>query len=129
MNERIASHRPLISPFSFRFWWGGIGGNQNNFATKDLCNEVCVEPVGKDACDLPAVPGPCEGFYPRFAYNADSKKCEAFNYGGCLGNNNRFEDMEECEATCVDDSELTKFLTDKCNQPIKPGPCQGNYTR
>ena len=39
-----------------RFYYGGAGGNRNNFLTKELCDEVCVEPVGRDACLLPKVP-------------------------------------------------------------------------
>lgn len=35
--------------------------------TKELCNEVCVEPTDRDACPLPRVTGPCEGYYPRDA--------------------------------------------------------------
>eukprot|EP00094_Tigriopus_californicus_P005670 TCALIF_05465-PA protein Name:"Similar to Ppn Papilin (Drosophila melanogaster)" AED:0.16 eAED:0.17 QI:0/0/0/0.82/0.81/0.82/34/0/2463 len=114
-----------------RFWYGGGSddGNGNNFESKDLCNEVCVEPEGKEACPLPRVPGPCEGYYPRFGYDADSKTCQQFIYGGCLGNKNKYETKEECEATCAEDGELTKFLTDKCQQPIKEGPCAGNFTR
>ena len=38
-----------------RFYYGGAGGNRNNFLTKALCDEVCVEPVGRDACLLPKV--------------------------------------------------------------------------
>ena len=49
----------------FRFWYGGSEGNRNRFDSKEECNAVCVDPVGKKACNLPAVPGPCEGYYPR----------------------------------------------------------------
>ena len=38
-----------------RFYYGGAEGNRNNFLTKELCDEVCVEPVGRDACLLPMV--------------------------------------------------------------------------
>ena len=37
-----------------RFWWGGEGGNRNNFLTKEDCNEVCVDPVGKSVSISPA---------------------------------------------------------------------------
>ena len=30
-----------------RFWYGGEGGNRNNFETKEECNEICVDPVDK----------------------------------------------------------------------------------
>ena len=39
-----------------RFWYGGTGGNRNNFDTKEACNEVCVDPVGKHVrCNLSIV--------------------------------------------------------------------------
>ena len=38
-----------------KFYYGGAGGNRNNFLSKDLCDEVCVEPLGRDACMLPKV--------------------------------------------------------------------------
>ena len=45
----------------------------------------------------------------------------------------QFESEEECEAVCVEDSdaEITRAinLIDKCNLPIKPGPCAGNFSR
>ena len=84
-----------------RFWYGGDGGNRNNFDTKEECNEICVDPIGKavskvvvlnlitckfyQACNLPIVPGPCEGYYPRYGYNPETGVCSQFTYGGCLG--------------------------------------------
>ena len=35
-----------------RFWWGGEGGNRNNFLSKEECNEVCVDPMGKAVSNL-----------------------------------------------------------------------------
>ena len=37
------------------------------------------------ACSLPIVPGPCEGYYQKFGYNKETGSCEQFKYGGCLG--------------------------------------------
>ena len=115
-----------------RFWYGGEGGNGNNFDDKDTCDEICTEPGGKDACLLPAVAGPCEGYYPRYAYDSRTKSCQSFAYGGCHGNNNRYEAKDECEAVCAepdDMDELTPYLVDKCALSIKEGPCMGNFTR
>ncbi|CAL1266789.1 unnamed protein product [Larinioides sclopetarius] len=52
-------------------------------------------------------------------YDADSESCESFNYGGCLGNNNRFETKEACEQKCIN--------PDVCTLPKDPGPCLGYY--
>ena len=37
------------------------------------------------ACNLPMVPGPCEGSYFHYGYNSERGICEQFKYGGCLG--------------------------------------------
>lgn len=56
---------------------------------------------GGDAiCSLPIVVGPCEAAFPRFAFSASEGQCVPFTYGGCEGNENNFETLEDCEATC-----------------------------
>ena len=51
-------------------------------------------------CLLPKKVGPCEALIPRYFYNIGTKRCERFSYGGCQGNANNFEAIEECEKTC-----------------------------
>ena len=49
---------------------------------------------------LPAT-GPCRGYLKRFYYNVDTGRCEFFVYGGCGGNNNRFNTEQECYYECT----------------------------
>ncbi|KAJ9585100.1 hypothetical protein L9F63_020556, partial [Diploptera punctata] len=107
-----------------RFWYGGCGGNDNRFENQDECRGKCVEPPGRDACFLPKIEGPCEGYYPHWYYDTERKQCGQFIYGGCLGNNNRFETREQCEELCVIPDTL-----DICEQPKLEGPCRGNFSR
>jgi hypothetical protein len=52
------------------------------------------------ACGLPIVSGPCNAAF--FAYGFDQARghCVRFPYGGCQGNENRFDTLAECEAAC-----------------------------
>ncbi|NXG72484.1 TFPI1 inhibitor, partial [Baryphthengus martii] len=51
-------------------------------------------------------PGICRGYFSRYFYNKEAKLCEVFKYGGCLGNQNNFKTLEECQATCQDNCKL-----------------------
>nr|XP_032618317.1 papilin-like [Chelonoidis abingdonii] len=82
-----------------KFRYGGCQGNENRFATKDECLETCVQPVN-DVCKLPVDSGSCFSYVTRYFYNFVTKKCEAFTYGGCEGNGNRFASIDECLRTC-----------------------------
>lgn len=44
--------------------------------------------------------GPCAGEYEQWYYDRSTDSCQTFRYGGCLGNNNRFDDQQSCEQRC-----------------------------
>jgi len=91
------------------FGYGGCAGNSNNFRTKSACDKFCggaeAKVVLKDdnsteACYWAKDSGSCKGSLEKFYYDADSKKCKKFVYGGCGGNPNRFPSMDECLDRC-----------------------------
>ncbi|NXV60304.1 TFPI1 inhibitor, partial [Molothrus ater] len=98
------------------FEYGGCHGNENNFLTLEECQEKCVPKgqypfshpptkpsfVAPDFCFHAQEPGVCRGYFTRYFYNKETKLCEAFKYGGCLGNQNNFRSLEECQNTCQD---------------------------
>ncbi|XP_030920304.1 tissue factor pathway inhibitor isoform X1 [Geospiza fortis] len=103
------------------FEYGGCHGNENNFLTLEECQEKCVPKdfpqkmalaknkkalfLGQpDFCFHAQEPGVCRGYFTRYFYNKETKLCEAFKYGGCLGNQNNFRSLEECQNTCQDNS-------------------------
>lgn len=51
-------------------------------------------------CELPLVTGKCRANFPVFGYDPEAGQCVAFTYGGCDGNDNRFETLEACKAAC-----------------------------
>ena len=66
--------------------------------------EIAVNsyPVEKmdPACHLPPVTGFCKAAFRRFYFNSETGECQTFIFGGCGGNENNFETMEECMKTC-----------------------------
>ncbi|KAL5479279.1 hypothetical protein EMCRGX_G022779 [Ephydatia muelleri] len=76
-----------------RFVYGGCGGNSNRFGSEKQCLKTCV-------CSQPRERGPCKGRFRAFYFNANNKRCEAFVYGGCNGNSNRFSNISKCRKTC-----------------------------
>ena len=54
--------------------------------------EQCRQPA-EDA-------GECDNWVIRYSFIASDKSCKAYYYGGCGGNDNRFESIEECESKC-----------------------------
>ena len=49
---------------------------------------------------MPSLTGPCRGSFKRWFYETSTKTCKEFVYGGCRGNDNRFNTKEECEGLC-----------------------------
>ncbi|XP_028160746.1 trypsin inhibitor-like isoform X2 [Ostrinia furnacalis] len=54
-------------------------------------------------CTSPLETGPCRGRKVAFGYDTDLEGCKQFIYGGCDGNGNRYNTLEECQAACEND--------------------------
>lgn len=53
-----------------------------------------------DVCSLPFEVGDCDAAIPVYFHNAATGRCQPAVYGGCGGNDNRFESFTECENAC-----------------------------
>ncbi|KAM9380318.1 tissue factor pathway inhibitor [Phaethornis superciliosus] len=115
------------------FEYGGCHGNENNFLTMEECQQKCVvkelpqkkmlTKIKKEKpnfCFHEKDPGICRGYFSRYFYNKDTKICEVFKYGGCLGNQNNFKNLEECQNTCQGNSNTLPVV------PAEEYPNTGN---
>ncbi len=55
-------------------------------------NERCLQPIEE---------GPCRSYSTRYAFDGARGACVAFRFGGCVGNDNRFNTIEECNRVCT----------------------------
>ena len=94
-----------------------------------------------DKCLLPKVVGPCKMFKSMFYFDTNSRSCQAFDYGGCRGNENLFSSAAECEETCqvFMTEDLQPLVRDPappppptssvCSQPVTIGPCKSRLEK
>ncbi|XP_059931843.1 kunitz-type protease inhibitor 2 isoform X1 [Gadus macrocephalus] len=100
------------------FIYGGCRGNKNNYGSQENCKVACTVTVlpspkkskgkmipmepqdSKDHCLEGPEPGPCRAAFPRFFYQPSTGSCLSFIYGGCRGNKNRYETLDDCMSKC-----------------------------
>ncbi|CAI5449951.1 unnamed protein product [Caenorhabditis angaria] len=73
--------------------------------------------------------GTCENqeFVVKWYYDRYDHRCRRFFYGGCEGNDNRYDSLEECTSQC-------QFIEpdnnrNRCFQPHDPGTCSSDIER
>lgn len=62
-----------------------------------LCPAEPLDP----RCALVLDQGTCREYNIRWYYDKQANACAQFWYGGCHGNQNRFDTEDECKRTCV----------------------------
>lgn len=119
-----------------KFIYGGCDGNANNFESLTECNQRCSSQieqaapvVDENTCQLPSETGPCLAYIPMFYFNSDSGRCESFVYGGCKGNKNRFETIDQCQNSCANKDEDDRNSKEKCESDADPGMCHGYFEK
>ncbi|KAL3087023.1 hypothetical protein niasHS_005262 [Heterodera schachtii] len=99
---QLAWYYDMVEGSCSQFWYGGCGGNNNRFSSKEQCEQICVEPPQIGRCYLPRVEGPqrCDQLAARYYYDYLTRQCAAFWWRGCRGNANNFGSWEECQSFC-----------------------------
>lgn len=73
------------------------------FALNEDKTARCVDLRLPERCQLPISVGSCRAAKPRWFYNSETNSCDEFIYGGCEGNDNRFDTLADCQQACSKD--------------------------
>uniref|UniRef100_A0AC35TN92 Kunitz/Bovine pancreatic trypsin inhibitor domain protein n=1 Tax=Rhabditophanes sp. KR3021 TaxID=114890 RepID=A0AC35TN92_9BILA len=117
------------------FKYSGCGGQGNVYENELSCVDRCVQSRHQTSqeveqptqsktksvadCNLPKERGPCDKYELKFYYKQETKTCAYFFYGGCEGNGNAFDKIEDCESFC-------SAIPSKEQPPIPPLRVENN---
>ncbi|XP_022252622.1 papilin-like [Limulus polyphemus] len=88
------------------------------------CPDIPIidQKVAGDVCKLPKALGPCRDYSVKWFFDMEYGGCTRFWYGGCNGNENRFDSEEKCKDICVEPKGA-----DACALPKVEGSCNTPY--
>ncbi|XP_059058317.1 papilin-like [Achroia grisella] len=119
-----------------QFYFGGCGGNENNFHTMEQCESRCavkqvttttlqpavVDTSTSEFCFMELDPGQCTNYETKWGYDHTRGICTTFEYGGCGGNRNNFPDEKYCTYYCITTQDI-------CQLPMLSGPCDDSQMK
>ena len=89
---------------------GEVYQEGDTFPDRDGCNTCSCVADGSTLCTEKACPpagcfesfdsGPCDAAIPVYWFDPSTNTCEQRIYGGCDGNDNRYESLDECRVAC-----------------------------
>lgn len=99
-----------------QFLYSGCDGNENNFETLAECESLCDDAV--NLCNLDVLEGGgCEENITRWYYDSHSGRCHSFQYSGCYGNKNNFDDESSCLNACRDRDQTAEIIAPTTSAP------------
>ena len=120
------------------FFYGGCGGNHNNFERKSDCLTFCgestsqedqnhPEPFDPEHCLKSPKHGSCQLSEERWFFSHWDNLCKPYNYSGCGANMNTFLTEAECQAKCPQ-LDFTQGES-RCDRLRRRGDCQVKMER
>uniref|UniRef100_A0A8D0DGZ9 Serine peptidase inhibitor, Kunitz type 2 n=1 Tax=Salvator merianae TaxID=96440 RepID=A0A8D0DGZ9_SALMN len=93
--------------------WPNQGEGEESTPKEESKSSAHHEPGDKrigfaEFCAAPYVVGPCRASFPRWYFNAETRTCKMFIYGGCEGNKNNYLLEEHCLSQCTGSGEITE---------------------
>ncbi|WP_233561997.1 BPTI/Kunitz domain-containing protein [Sorangium cellulosum] len=82
---------------------GAVTGSGGGAVTGSGGGSVASSGAGGELparCALPQDVGPCDAAIPRYWHDPSTGVCVPFTWGGCDGNENRFESLAACQEAC-----------------------------